>query len=145
MLSTSIGSCRGTTACRERERNVTQKKSDIIPSNGASSQMPTAGAPGMNGGSIIQKRSIQWPIMRRMQTLTSSPSLSFVHFGRRITKGIAQLNNTFTIVKMSQLPSSRRTKYVTSSGILAYQMRRYWLNQMYIQNVENAKISLPRL
>lgn len=59
-------------------------------------------------------------------------------------KGTKKCPNTIVMPSQPQPPFCRWWKKSVSSGMFAYQMRKYCENEMYAQNTVNAKSSLPR-
>ena len=63
----------------------------------------------------------------------------------RPTNGTTKLTRTLATNSGSQAPFVRVTKWPTSSGMLPYQISRYWQTQMYVQKIENANSILPEV
>jgi hypothetical protein len=62
----------------------------------------------------------------------------------RTKKGVKKCPSTSPMPTQPQPPCCRWWKKSVSSGMLAYQMRKYCENEMYAQKTVKAKSSLPR-
>ena len=137
--------CEEWASARENDREDSTAADASKPQIAATSQTPKTGVSPTVAGKTITYRSTQRPISTTQAIFIMTPVLRLAVSGKQDKEGHDPVEHDRGHTRQGpQAPCVRVTKYEVSSGMFAYQINIYWLNQMYIQKQLKPSNNLPR-